>query len=204
MHFRNILFKNLLKYSFHRHYLILFVLAFTALLLWFESELSRAKEFKRVTVNTIALRLEGIGIKLSQIDLNQSSINNDARFRNLIKHLLTEGDDLQQVIVKTENEEALYSLDDAENITAHFSQNETQLKDLKLFTDYPLLKLADNTKNVVALIVEKVNSDLPVWIGAELKLMLGNNIMLSQSTSQFIQFIEICKPVSVRVSRCFR
>lgn len=194
MNYKNSLFKNLLKYSFQRHYLFLFVLAFTALLLWFASELSRAKEFKRVTVNAIALRLEGIGIKLSQVNLNQNSTFNDSQFRNSIKHLLADGNDLQQVIVKTENEEALYSLDDAGNLTVHFNQNETQLKNLKLFNDYTLLKLANNGKNLIALLVERVHPDLAVWIGAELKLALGNNIRLNQNASQWA---ELSKPISV-------
>jgi len=194
MNYRNILFKNLLKYSFQRHYLFLFVLAFTALLLWFASELSRAKEFKRVTVNAIALRLEGIGIKLSQVNLNQNSTFNDSQFRNSIKHLLTESDDINRVIVKTENEEALYSLDDAGNLTVHFNQNETQLKNLKLLNDYTLLRLANNGNNLIALLVERVNPDIAVWIGAELKLALGNNIRLYQNASQWV---ELSKPVSV-------
>ncbi|MBC7124314.1 MAG: PAS domain-containing sensor histidine kinase [Bacteroidales bacterium] len=194
MNYRNILFKNLLKYSFQSHYLFLFVLAFTALLLWFASELSRAKEFKRVTVNAIALRLEGIGIKLSQVKMNQNSTFNDSQFRSSIKHLLAESDDINRVIVKTENEEALYSLDDAGNLTVHFNQNETQLKDLKLFNDYTLLKLANNGNNLIALLVERVNPDLAVLIGAELKLALGNNIRVNQNASQWVG---LSKPVSV-------
>lgn len=194
MNYKNSLFKNLLKYSFQRHYLFLFVLAFTALLLWFASELSRAKEFKRVTVNAIALRLEGIGIKLSQVNLNQNSTFNDSQFRNSIKHLLTESDDINRVIVKTENEEALYSLDDTGNLTVHFNQNETQLKNLKLLNDYTLLRLANNGDNLFALLVERVNPDIAVWIGAELKLALGNNIRLNQNASQWV---ELSKPVSV-------
>jgi hypothetical protein len=75
--------------------------------------LSRAKEFKMITVHNVALRLERVNIWLSQLDLNQNSTYNDSQFRNSIKHLLTEVRDIRQVIVKTKNEVALYSLDGA-------------------------------------------------------------------------------------------
>lgn len=193
MNYRNILFKNLLKYSLRSHYLFLFVLAFTVVLFYIASELSRAKDLKVVTVHSIALRLERVSIQLSELDLNQSSINNDAQFRNSIKQLLTESKDIRQVIVKTKNEVASYSLGNSGDLRAHYNQNETYPNDSKWPGEQYLFKLLKEGSNLIASLVERVNFDLPVWIGAELKFPLGNNIMLSQSTSQWF---EIGKPVS--------
>jgi len=193
MNYRNILYKNLLKYTFQRHYLLIFVLALVVLLFWLASELSRAKEFKMATVHNIALRLELASIRLSQLDLNQNNTVNDSQFRNSIKHLLSD-DNISQVILKTGNEIAIYLLDDAGNLTVHYNQNPALLRDSNLPNGKNLLRVVKEGSNLVALMVERVNPDLAVWIGVELKLALGNNIELSQSASQWI---ELSQPVSV-------
>jgi hypothetical protein len=50
--------------------------------------------------------------------------------------------------------------------------------------------------SLVASLVERVNPDLAMWIGVELKFPLGENIKLNLSASQRI---ELSKPVSVPV-----